>query len=222
MLTVSEYLNIIVCESPFLEEGLSRGIINLSALARELRPGIEKSLMKPVSESAIIMALKRMTIKVTKKVEQTKSAAAQLGDLTVRSHLSEFTYQRSQTLLGKQKKLLEAVNDRNDPFVTFTQGVYEITTIVNSDLEETVNRIFKSEKQISSLHGLAAITIRLTPETVYTPGVHYTILKQLAWNGINIVEVVSTYTEFTIILNKEKVDVSFSVLMKLLSNMETG
>ncbi len=41
--------------------------------------------------------------------------------------------------------------------------------------------------------------------------------KQLAWNNINVVEVVSTYTEFTIILQKKQVDVSFSILMKFLA-----
>jgi hypothetical protein len=141
-----------------------------------------------------------------------------MGDLTVRSGLSEFTFLRSATLLEKQKKLLHVIKGRSDRFVTFTQGVYEITTIVNSDLEQTVEKIFRGEKMIACLHDLAAITIRLSPETVYTPGIHYSILKQLAWHNVNVVEVVSTYTEFTIILEKETVDVSFSILMNFLSH----
>jgi hypothetical protein len=217
MITVAEVLSSIIMESPFLEEGIAEGIINLSALARKLQPRLETALMKPVSESAIIMALKRLSPKVTQKMKINETSICQLGDLTVRSDLSEFTFIRSDLLLEKQKKLLHAIKDITNSFVTFTQGVYEITAIVNSRLESTVERIFKGERLVAHETNLAAITIRLTPESLHTPGVHYSVLKQLAWYNINVVEVVSTYTEFTIILNKSQVDTSFSVLMRFLS-----
>ena len=218
MVTIAEILNRVIAETPFLEEGITDGIINLSALARKVQPQIEQTLMKPVSESAILMALKRMSPKLTKKIELNKQSIFRSGDLTVRSDLSEFTFLRSETLLEKQKALLHEIKDRVDHFITFTQGVFEITTIVNSGLAGAVERIFKGEKVISRLSNLAAVTIRLSPQTVHTPGVHYSILKQLALRDINVVEVVSTYTEFTIILQQEKVDVSFSILLKFLSN----
>lgn len=218
MVTIAEILNRVIAETPFLEEGITDGIINLSALARKVQPQIEQTLMKPVSESAILMALKRMSPKLTKKIKLNKQSIFRSGDLTVRSDLSEFTFLRSETLLEKQKALLHEIKDRVDHFITFTQGVFEITTIVNSGLAGAVERIFKGEKVISRLSNLAAVTIRLSPQTVHTPGVHYSILKQLALRDINVVEVVSTYTEFTIILQQEKVDVSFSILLKFLSN----
>ncbi len=217
MVTISEILNTIVRDVPFLEEGLAEGIINLSALSRKIRPEIEEAMKKPVSESAILMALKRMSPRVTQRVKSDKDSIYHIGDITVRSDLSEFTFFTSSTLLEKQKELLNAIKEKTNQFVTFTQGVYEITTIVNSSLEQTVEKIFAGEKISSRLKGLAAITIRLSPETVHTTGVYYSLLKQLAWHDINVVEVVSTYTEFTIILKKEKVDTSFSILMKFLS-----
>jgi hypothetical protein len=60
MLTINELLEQIILRTPFLEEGLSQGIINLSALSRKIRPQIEKQILKPVSASAILMALKRL------------------------------------------------------------------------------------------------------------------------------------------------------------------
>jgi hypothetical protein len=35
---------------------------------------------------------------------------------------------------------------------------------------------------------------------------------QLAWSGINVIEVVSTFTEFTVILKDKEVDLAFSAL----------
>jgi len=217
MITIVEILNTIIRESPFLEEGISEGIINFSALARKVRPRVESALMKPVSESAILMALKRMTPKITQKIKLDSKLIRQMGDITVRSDLCEFTFSKSVTLLEKQKKLLHAIKDKIDPFITFTQGVYEITAIVNSSLEEIVRKIFKDENIISRVIDLAAITIRLSPQSVHTPGIYYSLLKQLAWHNINVVEVVSTFTEFTIILQKGQIDISFSALMRFLS-----
>jgi hypothetical protein len=218
MITVSEVLKKIILGSPLLEEGISEGIINLSALARNLQPKIEAQLMKPVSESAILMALKRLSSKITVKENQREKILKDIGDLTVRSNLCEFTFIKSETILERQKQLLLQIEGQRDSFVTFTQGVFEITIIVNSDLAKTVEEIFKTEKIVSRIPDLSAITIRLSPQSVHTPGIHYSILKQLAWKNINVVEVVSTFTEFTIILEKDQVDLTFSILMNFFSH----
>ena len=46
-------------------------------------------------------------------------------------------------------------------------------------------------------------------------GIYYYILKDLAWFGINLAEVISTSNEFTLIVDAEDLDQTFSILMKL-------
>ena len=46
------------------------------------------------------------------------------------------------------------------------------------------------------------------------PGLYYFILKELAWEGINIVEIVSTSHEFTLLVNDEDIDKAFLVIKK--------
>lgn len=217
MQTVADEIERIVMAYPFLEEGLSRGIINCSALAREIQPQVEKALFKDVSESAILMALKRLSARMAGRSMGFEAVLQELGDLTVRSNLTEFTFLRSDSIMEKQKKLLNRIEDTAQPFITFTQGVFEITIIVSAGLGEIVEETFFEEKLLSRLDDLSAIIIKLPAQTVSTPGVHYAILKQLAWQNINVVEVVSTYTEFTVVLDKRQVDLAFSVLMKFLS-----
>ncbi|NOQ97748.1 MAG: aspartate kinase [Calditrichae bacterium] len=216
MITINKLLEQIIRRTPFLEEGLSQGIINLSALSRKIKPQIEKELLKPVSESAILMALKRLLPDIMSKSE-TMDINLKAGDITVRSGLTEFTYLKSATLIENKMQLLDEIKSSGDFFVTITQGVHETTMIVNSSLEKRLEEIFRGETLVKKIDDLAAITIRLTGEMVYLPGVHYNILKQLAWHNINIIEVVSTYTEFNIILQKKEVDTSFSILLKYLS-----
>lgn len=214
MITVAEEIRKVVTTSPFLEEGLTRGVLNLSALARELKPQVEATLLKDVSESSIVMALKRLGATLTERPARGGEELLRAsGDLTVRSNLSEFTFLKSDSSLENQKRLLDEVRGRSDTFVTFTQGVFESTIIVSSPLKPTVERIFADETQVSRLDDLSAIVVKFPVEAVSIPGVHYPILRQLAWQEVSIVEVISTYTELTLIIQREQVERAFSTLL---------
>jgi len=213
MRSVADVLEEIVLEQPFLEEGLAEGIVNLSALARKLRPRVEAELMKEVSDGALVMALKRLSPTLSSRAGPPGGLQAFLKDLTVRSNLAELTFLKSDTLPEKQRQLILEAQQGAHEFVTFTRGTFEVTTIIESGLLAAAERIFTGETLIARLENLAAITIRLAPETVDTPGVHYAVLKLLAMHAINMVEVVGTYTELTLIVERDKVDRAFSILL---------
>lgn len=60
MLTIPNAVEEVIKKKPFLEGALVEGLINLSALARQLKPEIEKQVGKTVNDSAVIMALNRL------------------------------------------------------------------------------------------------------------------------------------------------------------------
>src|SRR3989344_6383938 len=60
MVTVPEASKIIIERSRYLSEALSKDLINLSSLARYIKPEIEEMLIKKVNNGSIIMALKRI------------------------------------------------------------------------------------------------------------------------------------------------------------------
>src|SRR2546423_1587590 len=104
MLTTATVVKDIIKESPLLEDGLVRGIINYSGLAREIRPQIEKKLFKTVQRGAIVMALQRISSGLRHRHRLLKPVRY-LADLTVRSKLLEFTFVNSDTIVEKQRKL---------------------------------------------------------------------------------------------------------------------
>ena len=55
----------------------------------------------------------------------------------------------------------------------------------------------------------------LPPGTAQIPGIYSQLLKSLAWEGINVVEVVSTLNELTIVLEEERIDAAFSIIKRL-------
>jgi len=99
--------------------------------------------------------------------------------------------------------------------LTFTRGLHETTIIASRELREKILAEFKGEKMISQIARLAGITVILPKGTALVPGVYSYILKALAWEGINVVEIVSTLNEFTIILEDRSIDSAFSIIKNL-------
>ncbi len=213
MITVPSAVEQILKKRPFVEEALSQGLINLSALARLILPEVNELTFKEVKEGAILMALKRLP-KTLRSASQIKDVLGKSHDLIARSNLAEFTVLNSDFSVEKHKKIIEETEETKKYYLTITQGVFETTIIISKELKERVGKILDLGKIISQFDDLSSITIRLSGKIVLTPGVYYTILKYLAWEGINVVEVVSTFSEFTIVLENKEVSHAFSLLKK--------
>ena len=215
MITVSEILETMVKQKPFIEQALADGLLNLSAFSRQIKPDIEKILKKPVTEASILMALKRlvplMEVSVHKKIE---SATKGFGDIIVRSNLSDFTYKNSDALFEKQSNLILLLNNEKDVFYTISRGVFETTIVISSNFTEKVKEIFKEETIISSSIALSSVTLRLPKDNIKIPGLYYFVFKQIAWEGISVLEVISTTNELSIIVKDNDVDRVFSIIKK--------
>ena len=217
MKTIASCDQEIIVASPFLEEGLSRQIINFSALAKDLNEPISKMLRKPVKEGAIMMALRRYQQPL--KLENSKSlkkAFEELGDITVRSNLSDFTFQNSKTLIDSHAQILDKISSNHQIFYAFTRGMFESNIIISTSEKDSVLKAFKNETQIGLQEKLSAISIYLPKGNSKIVGLYYQIFKRLAWENITLYEVVSTTNEFTIVVEDYLVDKAFSAIKRLI------
>lgn len=212
MITIQQAVEEIVKKSPYLESALADNLINASALARQIRGEIENKLIKDVQLGAVTMAIKRLTRKLNKQQTKISPLLKSYGDITVKSNLAVFTFINSPSLINKQRELLQKIENERGVFLTITQSVFQTTLIISASFKKIVEQIFKDEKKISETSNLSAITLTLSEETVKTPGVYYSILKALAWYGINIIELVSSFNELTLILEDKFIDEAFSIL----------
>ncbi len=215
MRTIAEALSGIIRRSPYLEEALGLGLLNHSALARYLKPDVEREVMKKVKDGALIVALNRLAHSLKVREGRPRGLFRKAPDLIVRLNLFEVTTANSDSLAQKQRKLLESLNPRTPFFVTFTRGINETTTIASRELRDRVLAAYKGETIVSQIGGLASVTVMLPKGTALIPGVYSYILKALAWEGLNVVEVVSTLNEFTVILEDKKIEAAFAVIKRL-------
>ncbi|MCK5824800.1 MAG: aspartate kinase [Ichthyobacteriaceae bacterium] len=219
MKTVAQSVEKIIKQKPFLESALAQGIINMTSLAKQIQPAVQTDLRKDVQSGAIVMAVKRLAptleFQINRKV---KDVLNNLGDITVRSKLSDYTFSSSNTLVKNQAKLLDLVSKHSDLYYALSKGVYETTIIVSDKLNEEIELIFADEVLVTKQTGLSALTIKLPVENTKVSGIYYYVFRDLAWDGINVIEVVSTTNEFTIVVEDFQVEKAFCLLKNLGKN----
>lgn len=216
MITVSQAVESIIKVKPFIAEALSEGLINVSALARKMKPEIEKIIHKECNQGAIVMALNRLSPELEQSfTSDLKKMISMLGDIIVRSDLTDYTFYNSNTLVKSHMKVFETIAVQSDIFYTMVRGVHESNLVISSLYANLVDKHFANEELQKKTDNLSAITLKLHENNTQVPGFYYNILKSVAWEGINIIEVISTSNEFTILVNDEDVDRAFSELKKL-------
>lgn len=216
MKTISAVVEQYIKKKPFLQSALSQGIINLTSLSRQIKPEIESYLGKDVRNGAIVMALKRLSDDLEfRATHRIVKVLKNIGEITVRSSLTDYTFLVSETILRKQGSLLEAVNKNQDVFYTSSRGVNELNIVVSNSLNNVVETFFQGERLTQKAENLASITVKLPSENVSVPGIYYFIFQRLAWEGIVLFEVISTTNEFTILVSEEQIDTAFTVIKDL-------
>ena len=216
MNTISSVVEQYIKSKPFLLNSLSQGIINLTSLSRIMMPELQTHLGKEVKQGAIVMALKRLSEELDFKINYKISKVLKnIGEITVRSSLTDYTFVISDTLLENQARLLAEINKVHDIFYTSSRGVNETNIVVSASIDSIIDTIFRSEKLTHKIEDLSSITVKLPQENISTPGVYYYIFQRLAWEGIIIHEVISTTNEFTIIVSDDQIDIAFKVIKDL-------
>lgn len=216
MKTISAVVEHYIKKKPFLQTALAQGIINLTSLSRQIKPEVAEELGKDVKDGAIVMALKRLSddleFRATHKIVK---VLKNIGEITVRSNLSDYTFLASDSILHQQAKLLEEINLNQDVFYTSSRGVNEINIVISNSMDGVVEKYFREERRTQKAEGLSSITVKLPAENVAVPGIYYFIFQRLAWEGIVLYEVISTTNEFTILVNEDQVDVAFRTIKDL-------
>ena len=67
------------------------------------------------------------------------------------------------------------------------------------------------------MENLSSLTLNIPESSIETIGLFYIVTRALNWENINIIDIVSTYTEMTFIVKEEDTARSFNALKRLLT-----
>ncbi len=214
MVTISHVVQKLVNDRVFIQEAMSRGIISYGSLAEQLKPEIEEEIGREVKHHAIVMALRRYT--ETLKEMHKKITFDYTSEIIMKTDICDVAVFRSPSLLDKIKKIYDIVDFEKGDVLNVIHGRYEVSIVTNERYRERVIGFLKGEKVLNVEKDLTSLTLTYGKGFLHTPGVVFNVVRNIAWENINIIEVVSTNTELTFIIHKKDAIKGYNALEKLM------
>lgn len=212
MRKISEAIEELVSEHQALRFGFHNGLLNLSQVARFLKPSIEAQTHKDVTTSAVLMNLSRLQRKLGgRSVEDSSSEEPLVLDkVNVQSGLCSATLIKTPTSHNELNRVFNRVYARNG-FITITEGIRQTTVILEA---ENLNVLLSasSSPPIIVHRDLASVSMTFNERYLSVKGILAQLLAEVALQNINVIELTSTATEFSVFLKESDVQLAFDAI----------
>lgn len=190
----------------YLLETLKEDMVNVSALARRMLPSIKEKNPKATVES-IMMAIKRY-VDAEKKEKISADVAKIIAScqLSTRNDVVHMTFERNQVVLEKIADVSRKIRWGQEEMFYINQGSGEVTVIIDDKNRHLLKDLDKFRIEVSRHLAVLSINESISKESVKsidTPGIYAYFINQLARRSINIVEVISTYSQITFVLEND-------------------
>lgn len=217
MATISGCVKRIVQTSPFIGEMLSRNILSYSNYADLILPDVKKQLEKPVSKSAVVMALRRYADEL-RDTSISKEGSRVDYQIVMKTNIFDINMVRRDQFISRLGDLYSGLSLEQGDFLNISLGSNEVSLAVSDKYRPLVERLTEKETILHRMEDLVACTLIFTGEFLQTPGIVYEAVRRLAWEKINMVEIISTMNELTFVISRENSMKAFSVLQSFLSS----
>jgi hypothetical protein len=188
-------------------EALSRGFVNLRALAR----WIIASERLEATEDAVLSAIRRHQ-RVTWKdpYEEARGILAR-SHLNVRSRVAQATAPRTKPIQDKLAKLVHLVDVEKGEILYYTHGESGVKVVVDeANLSGVRDLLGRDVRQVAN--DLAAVSVVEPPEGLWVSGVLALMTQALALKRINAVDAVWGFPEYTFFVKQEDTLAAYEAL----------
>jgi aspartokinase len=173
---------------------------------------------KEVKNSAIVMAIRRYAEELRKKDTEQKSYNLRY-EIMMKTNILDINLVRSDTIMGKLGELYNLVSPASGDFLNVTLGSHEVSLSISGKYLETVQRLIAHEEVLHRMDDLVALSLVFSGDFMSTPGIVYEAVRKLAWEEINVNEVISTMNELTFVIRREDSMNAFTVLQSFLGGV---
>lgn len=202
----------IIDDDPSIKRELSRGLINISALARYIIT--QKKI--DATFDAVITAIRRY--KLEKYDEIFTTAYKMLGqtvNISTKSNLAEISLVKDDEIQRILPKVFNIIKYVRGDVLRIMQANESIRLLIDEKNLQQVKTLFPKDKIITTEIDLAEIDIYIHPKMQTTPGILATIANELANNGINIVEFMTCPPEMLCFVKKDELIRASNILYHL-------
>lgn len=213
MLKIPDILKEIIENDEEAYLAFQRNILNFSAYAREIKNTLENRAKKPVKLKSIIVALSRLK-KGLAVINPLPNLSEAKLNISLHSNLSELTYEKTTDNLAGFKDFYNSMAGNHVSYLAATLGLSEITIIGDAETMNNLKNKFTAGQPMFVKENLAGVTVRFAKKFIDTPNLLYALTKKLAIKKINIIEIISTFTEITFIVEKQDALIAIAQLEK--------
>jgi len=196
-----------------LQDALSRKYGNYTAIARLIKPKVEKDLGRKVNFDSLITSVKRIKPRYLPAEGGIEGVLAR-SIVNVRTDVAKLNLEKSKRSLEDARNILATYQEE---FLQFSESYSAITLIFDQKLLEDIHKKFNDDDVLDEQSDLAAIIVHSPKEIVRTPGVVLTIYTKIAENHVNIEDTVSCFTDTIVVIRMDDVARTFSSLTDLIS-----
>ena len=202
MASVAAAVKTIINRSPFISEMLIQDVISFSNLAKSIQPKVEALYGESVNTAAVVMAIRRYADEL-KEAEKGAVKGRIDYEIQMKTNIYDVNFSRDDSFIPRLSELYDIVRPDQGDFLNITLGSHEITLAVSENHRETVDELTKGQRIVHRYSDLVALTIVFHGDFLQTPGILYLAVRKLAWENINIIEIVSTMNVLTFVIRRE-------------------
>lgn len=191
---------------------LKNGLLNTAQYAELIKPEIEYKLYTTVSKSSIVTALSR--IKKNLNQQPSKIPKFEIEDIKLNLPISELVYKKDKNPSLDLIRVYQEIGSNNQTFLNINNATNEIDIFVSSSKKEAVKKLLKEQSLAHEVENLAVITLKYDPRFRDYPGIAAQVLNLLSIKNINMVEALTTYSEFTIYIQQDNAQKAIQTLQE--------
>ena len=211
--SVAYYVKEIINRSPFISEMLIQEVISYSNLALFIKPKVESLYGSEVSSASIVMAIRRYTQDLKKMNHIEKKSSRIDYEIQMKTNIYDVNIKRSPSFISNVPTVYSLVKSESGDFINLSIGEYEIVITISDKYRGALDTILAGENVINREDDMVALTISFKDNNfLETPGITYLATRKLAWENINIYEIVSTLNVLTFIIKKKDSLQAYGVL----------
>jgi aspartokinase len=219
MVTISHIVSKLVNERIYLHEAISKRIASYGSVAKQLKPEIEKELGKEVEHTAIVTALRRYAEKIQVRTNGLVFST-ESSEINLKTNIMDINVLKTPELFDKLKRFYDLINfDRGD-ILHVIYGRTHVAIVTNERYKERMMALLQNQKIKKVEDDLVALTFIVGKERIDKPGVLFKITRSLAWENINIIEIISVDLEVTFIVEKKDAIKGYNALERLINRVQ--
>ncbi len=196
-----------------LQDALSRKYGNYTAIARLIKPKVEKDLGRKVNFESLVTSVKRIKPRYQISSGGIEGVLAQ-SVVNVRTDVAKLNLEKSKRSLEAARNVMATYQEE---FLQISESNSAITMIFDQKLLEEIHKKFHDDDVLDEQSDLAAIIVHSPTEIVRTPGVVLSLYTKIAENHVNIEDTVSCFTDTIVVIRMDDVARTFSTLTDLIS-----